>query len=241
MFERIIIERLMDGIESGEYEDEGRLPSENEVSARYRVPRLVARRALVSLEEMGYAEAKKGKGRFLRKRGEAFSLDMRGDVSFSVKLKAAGRTLRTVVAIGGQVGPAHPSRAALGLGPEVPVLEASRLRIVDGEPIAIHYSYVDESRFPDARERMRACSSMFDYFRDRGFPELESGPSRLSACLPRSEEQELLACPPLVPLIALDSSTLDAVSGAVLQATRTLYRGDCFFCLIDSSPVPRHS
>jgi len=241
MYEQIIIERLIEGIESGEYDDEGRLPSENEISSRFCVSRLVARRALDNLEEMGYADARKGKGRYLRKRGRAFDLDMRGDESFSAKLNAAGRQLRTVIEIGGTVAASHRSRSLLGAGPEIPVLEASRLRIVDGEPAAVHFSYLDETLFPDARELMRSFASIFDFFRERGYLRLVAGPSFLTACLPRSEEQELLACPPLVPLICLESTTRDAASGKILQATRTLYRGDSVLCLIDSSPFPRHT
>ncbi len=222
-----ILERIKAGIEEGEYDEEG-IPSENELAQRYGVPRMTARRALVMLEDMGYAFSRQGKGRFPSERRRTIALNLSGAESFSTKLTRAGVGLETCACGLGPVRLPTGMRTRLGASEEEITLGTRRLRIMNGKPAAIHFSYLRASLFPDASDEAWRYGSLFAYFTSRGYSRFASTGSSLGIAYPDAEERELLGCPPLVPLLEVETDTVDAESGTVLQVARTLYRCDIF-------------
>ncbi|MCW1927912.1 GntR family transcriptional regulator [Bhargavaea beijingensis] len=223
----LIIDELVDLLENGGIPPGGKLPSENTLAERYRVPRYTVRNALNHLEERGLIESIQGKGRFLKPGPARIRMSLSGRTSFTEKMKELGHQLETAVV---SCVPSDNGEAAraLAAGPDDTVWRIGRLRVVDGEPMAIHYSHVLESRFPEIGEEGPGIRSMFEYYRERGYGDFESGKSVLSVVFPSSLEQELLSCSRLVPLLALESSCLDGRSGDTLEYTRILYRSDTF-------------
>ncbi|MGS2587914.1 GntR family transcriptional regulator [Streptomyces hebeiensis] len=63
-YERIA-DDLRDAIRAGEYADDGRLPSESDLMARYGVARMTVRQALSVLQNEGLTESRKGSGVFV--------------------------------------------------------------------------------------------------------------------------------------------------------------------------------
>lgn len=223
----LIIDELIELLESGNIRPGGKLPSENTLAEQYRVPRYTVRNALNHLEERGLIESVQGKGRFLKPGPARIRIPLSGRTSFTEKMEELGHSLETTVV---SCEPSDNGEAAriLAAAPDDTVWRIGRLRVVDGEPIAIHYSHVLESRFPEISDDGRNIRSMFEYYRERGYGEFQSGSALLSIVFPSSREQELLRCSRLVPLLALESSCLDGRSGETLEYTRILYRSDTF-------------
>ena len=93
--ENLIIDKFISEINGEKYKANEKLPSENELSEIYKVPRIITRKAYERLEEMGYIYSKQGKGRYLKEKQQYIELQLSGDKSFSQKMKDTGRELVT--------------------------------------------------------------------------------------------------------------------------------------------------
>jgi GntR family transcriptional regulator len=223
-----IIDRIRKAIASGRYPGGRKLPSENELARHYDVPRIVARSACLALEEMGYVYSVRGKGRYVVERPSLVPLYLSGDESFTEKMEARGLSLETRNLGCKRVGFRESLYAELGAEPAEAVHRVRRLRVINGEPMAIHTSWVREALFPSIERDGLEIRSIFEYFRLKGYSRFSSTPSTLRLSFPSPREQTALDCARLVPLLVLESNTLDADSGVVLQFSRIVYRGDSF-------------
>lgn len=234
MMEDRIRDRLIGDILNGTYRWGEKIPSENSLAQEYRVPRMTVRKALLTLEDMGYIYSRQGQGRFLRDRQEKIPLNLTGEVSFTSKLKEAGFNLETSTVSRPLKHKDVKIIATLGCGETDTVYAIERLRIVNGRPIAIHISYLSESLFPDISQEGDNIESLFAYFQERGYASFRASRSTMSVSLPTMDEQSLLACPPLVPLLVMEAYTMDGATDKILQFTRILYRSDVFQYEVDS-------
>lgn len=205
-----------------------KLPSENELADKYKVPRMTVRNALVKLEERGYIYSKQGKGRFLKKESKQIQLHLTGRTSFTEKMEQAGYNLETININCERIEYDEHLYGILNVSESEAVYKISRLRLIDDEPIAIHSSYVSESIFPNIAMEGSRIGSMFAYYRSNGYMEFASRKTLLSIAFPTSKEQQILSCKSLVPLIIVESDCIDARNGNVLEHTRIVYRSDKF-------------
>jgi GntR family transcriptional regulator len=226
--DRSLINHIMNKIVSGELSPGEKLPSENELSLRYQLPRITVRKNLNYLEEMGYLATAQGKGRFVQSRKKQLRLDLSGEKSFTDKMKEEGLNLESIQVFLEAVPYTEKLYDLLGLQPEEALYKTGRLRIVEGDPVALHISYIPASLFPGLLDELNHFSSLFGYFRSKGFDRFSSTKATLSVTFPTEEEQDLLYCPPLVPLLLVETDTLEGEKGQRLQASKILYRSDIF-------------
>lgn len=223
-----IIDDIMHLILSKSIEHGEKLPSENEFAKRYKVPRMTVRNALTKLEERGYIYSKQGKGRYLKEESMQIQLHLTGKTSFTDKMKQAGYKLKTDNIVCEKIAYNEQIYNSLNIEAEVDVYKVGRIRYIDGEPIAIHYSFVSEKMFPKILEDGPNIESMFAYYRELGYKKFISKKSLLSITFPTSDEQQLLSCKSMVPLIVVESDCIDVDSNKVLEHTKILYRSDKF-------------
>ena len=82
--------------------------------------------------------------------------------------------------------------------------------------------------FQESKKTDQKLQSMFAYYRSLGHKEFTSKKSMLSITFPTSEEQQLLSCKSMVPLIIVESDCIDVNTNKVLEHTKILYRSDRF-------------
>lgn len=224
-----ILDKLIFDIDAGKYEPDDSLPSENELAQLYKVPRMTARKVYKLLQERDYIYSIQGKGSFVKNRRKQIPLVLSGEISFSDKMKELQFDYHSKN-IGCELIPyQRPVFQALGVEPNNGnVFKISRLRYVDGSPIALHISYVREDLFPDISLEGSSITSMFAYYHNKGYSTFESSSSRLSVVFPTRSERALLQCSSLVPLLSIESDCLDSLTGHVLEVTKILYRSDTF-------------
>jgi len=225
--EWVIFEKLLRGLIRGRYAPGELMPSENHLAQVHGVPRLSVRRAYEVLEQLGYLKPRKGLGRIVRESRVPLVLNLRGEESFTEKMAARGLPVNTSTLYCKRVRPRRAVSELLELG-EGPALKLTRLRTLGAVPLALHISYLDPRRFPDLLEKGPLIESLFAYFRTRGHRHFRSAPSRMSVTFPTGPEAELLGCPSLVPLVLVETGTLDDDSAQPLQYTKILYRSDLF-------------
>ncbi len=222
------MDNLLLDIRENKYKFDEKLPSDNELAEKYDVPRIKVRNVYKRLEQMGYIYSLQGRGRFLKKRGSSIELVLSGNESFSKKLKHSGVNLDTINICAERVPYNEDIWEELCASRHVPVYKIGRLRCVDKEPLAIHFSYVSQKVFKDISAEGKKITSMFDYYREKGFINYSTEKSILEVFYPTSKERKLLECGELVPLLKLRSNCKDNDTGVILEYTEIIYRGDKF-------------
>lgn len=223
-----IMDKLIADMDSGIYEADDKLPSENDLARLFKVPRMTARKAYEKLQDLGYVYSRQGKGSFVRDQHQRIPLLFSGNESFSRKMIQMGYDYQSRNIFCDPIEYNHKVYQALEAQPEERVFRIGRLRLIDNCPIAIHASYVAESMFPDIGETGREIASMFDYYHSRGYAEFESMKTLLSVTYPGRNERELLACNSLIPLLVVETGCLDSLTNKPLEYTRIMYRSDYF-------------
>ncbi|OCT12239.1 transcriptional regulator [Paenibacillus pectinilyticus] len=223
-----IIDFLTTAIQSGKYESDDKLPSENELADRFKVPRITARKAYERLQELGYIYSQQGKGSFVRDRNLRIPLVLSGNVSFSQKMVDLGYSYQSKNIFCEPILFNNKIYETLQADEHDIVYQIGRLRIVNGQPIAIHISYVRAAMFPDIRYEGKDVTSMFHYYKSKGYRDFQSKQTILSVTFPSKFERNLLACSSLIPLLVLESGCMDGKTGHTLECSKIMYRGDCF-------------
>ncbi|KGA99037.1 transcriptional regulator [Alkalihalobacillus alcalophilus ATCC 27647 = CGMCC 1.3604] len=226
--ESLIIDEINNMIVTKEVLPLDKLPSENELAERFGVPRLTVRHALNQLEVRGQIFAKKGKGRYVREPASLIHLHLTGEESFSDKMHQAGYLLRTENLIFQKMEYDKALYQELEIQKENACYEVARVRYIDEQPLAIHRSYVSDVLFPFIEKDGPKITSMFSYYRQFGYTHFTSNKSLLSIVYPTAAEQELLNMPSMIPLILLESNTIDEQTGKLLEYTKISYRSDKF-------------
>ncbi|WP_246187700.1 GntR family transcriptional regulator [Ornithinibacillus caprae] len=226
--ESVIIDDLIKQIIEKKLLPGAKLPSENELADIYDVPRITVRNALTKLEERSYIYSVQGKGRYLKEKSIPIQLPLTGKTSFTEKMEKLGYDLNTINISCEKINFDPKIYEVLKASEMDTVYQVGRLRLINDEPIAIHYSYVSEANFPKIGDDGSSILSMFAYYREQGIQQFSSRKTFLSVTFPTSKEQQLLACKSMVPLIVVESDCIDADSQSVLEHTKILYRSDKF-------------
>lgn len=230
--ETSILDELLQRIQSGDYPRDEKFPSENELADYFGVPRIQVRKALLTLEDMGLLASQQGKGRFLQPKPQLIELHLDGGKSFSEKMNQAGHLLETVNIGCDRIPYDATIYRRLAAHKSDTVFCISRLRIVDGQPMAIHRSYVLASTFPSIEQDGTHITSMFAYYRQHGYDQFDSSKSTLSVTFPMQAEREHLACEQLVPLLLIESDCVAHPQKQTLEYTKISYRSDSFTYVI---------
>ncbi len=142
----LIAQNFRELITQGKLQPGDALPSEWELSEYYGASRLTVRRALDDLSREGWVRRRHGVGTFVANPKSAQIAPSK--LSFTQQMLAIGRVPSSQV-LGVIIVPASPEIAArLNLKAETPVIEITRLRLADGEPILLETAYLQAERFP---------------------------------------------------------------------------------------------
>ncbi|MEG0259110.1 MAG: GntR family transcriptional regulator [Lysinibacillus sp.] len=227
MQELVVKDYLLHGIVAGEFSQDEKLPSEYALVELFRVPRIKVRNVYNLLEKMGFIYSQKGIGRFLRRQQKPLEVVMSGDVSFSEKMLNYTSNYKSIVTKIEQVANDHLffSKRYVNSGT---LYLIERLRFIDGEPAAIHRSYVVAENIPEIKQVNNRLTSMFQFYKQHGVKQFRSSFSQLSVVFPNELDRALLDCEILVPLVKVDSDNWDADCNLLLEYTEILYRTDRF-------------
>jgi len=233
MEENVIVDQLIADIQAGKYEPGDKLPSENEMADLFKVPRMTVRKAYRRLQELGYISARQGKGSFVMDRHRPIPLVLSGSESFSRKMLDRGYDYESRNVFCEPIPYNDHIYRFLKADEGDTVFRIGRLRLVGGSPIALHISYVAESKFRNIRTEGRTITSMYTYYREKGYRRLASTESRLRVVFPGKFERDILSCSVLIPLLVVESGCVDEETGTVLEASKNLYRSDYFTYVLE--------
>ncbi|MFC7723400.1 GntR family transcriptional regulator [Nonomuraea recticatena] len=206
-FEEIAAE-LLGAIEAGDYQPGDQLPSEHDLTARYRVGRNTAQRALRVLIDRGVAEPKRRRGVFVR-------VYDRQPVDTS--MSAGGREVGARITVGIVEPP--PSVAHLMPGERVVV----RRRALGAALHDTYYAGRVSEAIPELKEPHQLESPDAILIERAGLEVRQR--ARVIARMPSSEEERLLSLAPGTPVLEQVTALVDG-EGAVAAVRVEVYAGD---------------
>jgi len=219
-----IRDSLQQQIESGIYTDGARLPSERDLAESFGVSRMTARQAVQMLIQDGLLSTRVGKGTFVQR--PRLNPELRELTSFTDDMQRAGArpSSRVVLAT---VGPADSDIAGhLDLEVGCEVVKLHRLRLADGEVIALERAHIDHSRCPgllDGHDFAR--HSLYQVLKEKYGIHLMWASEIISARMPDREERSLLELGYNVPVLSMKRVTYNERNEAI-EYVRSCYHSE---------------
>lgn len=217
-----IAERLVDLIESGRLTTGDRLPAERDLALWVGVSRMTARAALSALHRRGLIKRDVGRGTFVAPPKLEHSLSPLAGFTELVRRQGLAPTaeIRAVAELAAP--PAIAER--LGLEPAAPVVRVERLRLGDGEPLALEDSWIPAAPFPGlARHDLRG--SVYALMREvYGTPPVRAI-ERLEPRVAEPHHAQALGIAPGTPLMLITRIAY-AADGRAIEFAHDHYRGD---------------
>ncbi len=197
------------------------LPSENELCDQYAVTRATVRHALDLLEREGLVYRRKGKGTFLRRRVQ---LDLARLSSTTKDMRARGWVPGTRVLSVRTVAAAKHIQHQLRIPDPAEAWEVHRLRLADGEPISLQWSYIPRERAPGLKDH-DLSGSLYDILHTAYSIDLRAADQVIRTRLATDEEALLLEVPAGAPVFAIERTSFDQAEKPV-EYLHALWRGD---------------
>lgn len=216
-------EDLIAEIVRGVYKPHDRLPSQRELGQEHGLSHMTVRRAINELIQEGLIYARQGRGLYVAEPKQDAELGPLYGFTEDMTLrgmKASSRVLEK-----GVVSASTMLAATLQVQVGVPLVHLRRLRLADGEPIAIQTAYLPSPLCPGLLEHDLEQGSLYEILRTHYGLNMANGESAASAALASAEESDLLKLAQPAALLVTEQVThLD--NGQPVEFARSLYRGD---------------
>lgn len=222
MFQQIksILERA---IVSGELSAHQRIPSERELSAALGVSRMTLRQALLEMTSDGILYTRSGKGTYVAERKIEQPLQRLSSFTQDI----AGRGMRPASQVLEQELLSAPLELAgvLQVPPGSEIVRIRRLRLADGQPLALETSHLPHALCPGLLRHDLSRTSLYELLGTEYGVVLGSAKQTIEASQPVAEEHQLLRLPDGVPVLRIHRLT-SSVEDRLVEFVRAVYRGD---------------
>ena len=208
------------------------IPSERQLTADLGVSRLTVRAALDELVREGLLVRRHGSGTFVSEPKIAQELTM---TSFTEDMRRRGmkpssRTIELkVVPAGARLG------RFLKVSPSEPTLVAQRLRLADGETMAIETLHVPHSLVPGLTAKDLETQSFYDLLESRYGITISGGIQQIEPTVTNEEESEALGVPLHSPAFLFERTSRSS-DGKTVEFVRSIYRDDRYVLVSELTP-----
>lgn len=218
------------GIDQGEFRRTGKLPTEDQLMEQYTVTRYCVRNAVALLTDLGDVYPVQGSGVFVRESKREGCMNISSTKGMSAEF--AGHDVSAQV-LSLRQREAGDDAARMKVGPDAPLHEVTRLRLLDGEPFALEWALYLKEFVPYLSEDI-ARGSIYSYVHDDlgltpGFADKVMYARKL-----RTEEAEALSLAPGDPTLVVEDDAYLA-NGRMFNAGTVCYHYEKarFFNLAD--------
>jgi GntR family transcriptional regulator len=207
------------------------IPSERQLSADLGVSRLTVRAALDDLTREGYLVRRRGSGTYVQQPKISQELTI---TSFSDDMRRRGmvpdsKTLSmTTTLAGARLG------RALQVSPSEPILVIRRLRLADGETMAIETLHLPKELVPGLSAD-DLSGSLYELLAGRFGIHITSGTQAIEPTVTNEEESAALGVPLHSPAFQFERSSRDQYDRTV-EYVHSVYRGDRYRIVTELRP-----
>jgi GntR family transcriptional regulator len=213
-----LAQKILKDITDGKILANEALPSERDLCALMGASRVTVRKAIELLIEDGVLSRRQGSGTYVKPRIQAPSSYL---TSFSEDAEARGETTTTHWMEKKKGFASEEEARLLELKVDAPVLRLSRVRLANGEPLAIENAVVPADMLPTAA---KLGNSLYKALAERGNRPI-SGQQKIRAALAGPTEAKLLGIEEGLEILRIERLTRRA-DGRPVELTRSAYRGE---------------
>lgn len=200
------------------------LPTERDLCDRFDVSRGTVRHVLQQLENEQRIYRRQGRGTFVATPKIEQRLDL---TSHTESMIASGiKPSSKLIEVSRVEAPAEIG-LALALPAAAEVLRIERVRLADGEPIALEVLHVSAARFDGISGALQDGESFYGLLHSQYGIELAHAEETIEAVIASERGARLLDCSPGSALLQLSRLTVDR-QGRPIEYVRSFYRGDRF-------------
>lgn len=222
-------------IEAGIWKPDARLPTESNLSERFKVSKITVRQALGELASLGYIRREQGRGTFVRR--PPLEQGPRELTGFSEEMRRHGLVPASDVLESGEALPPAGVAAALGIAPNEPVFRLRRLRRADGEPMGLQTTCLPLTLVPGIAETNFRSASLYAVLQERySLYPATAREVHMAIALGR-DDAHLLGVAPGAPGMAVERVAYLA-DGRPLEVAHAVMRGDRYKIVLDLVKQP---
>ncbi|HJZ47512.1 MAG TPA: GntR family transcriptional regulator [Roseiflexaceae bacterium] len=215
-------EEIIAAIARGELAAGDQIPSQRVLCERHGMSHMTVRRAISELLSEGVLYAIPGKGLYVTEPKQDAEPLL---IGFSEDMARRGMAASSQVLAAEIVGASTVLASALGVTVGTPLVHLRRLRLADGEPMAIQSSYLPHALCPGLLAHDLGGGSLFALLRSEYHLHLADGTTVVEAALADAEQARLLGLRLPAPVLIIEQLTyLD--SGRAIEFVRSAYRAD---------------
>jgi GntR family transcriptional regulator len=198
------------------------VPPERALSIEFSTSRTTVRQALQELVIEGRLERIQGKGTFVAQPKVAQVLQL---TSYTEDMRAQGLEPTSRILEIDYVQADEFLAERLGIKQRGRVLRIERLRMANGDPMAIETTHLSTQRFPDLRRRLAKASSLYSALDEHYGVQLGEAEETIETVPAPPREAGLLGTDVGLPLLLLSRHSKDT-KGKPVEYVRSMYRGD---------------
>lgn len=216
-------QRLNEGVSQGVLAPGTPLPPEREIASITDFSRVTVRKAIQSLADEGTIIQKQGSGSFVASKPERIEQKLSRLTSFSEDMTRRGKTSTSRWLERGLYMPSPDEMTSLGLSSDDSVARLIRLRLADGEPMAIEQASLPTDILPNP---LIVETSLYEVLERDGHRPVRALQKISAINLPERDAELLAIAPGNAGLKIERTSYLE--NGRVAEFTQSVYRGDAY-------------
>lgn len=214
---------IEEAVKSGVIHPGDALPSERDIAAGAEISRVTVRKAVQHLVADGLLIQRRGSGTFVAPQVKRVEQSLSSLTSFTEDMARRGMVLTSHWLDRGLYDPSPEETITLGLSSGEKVARIARLRVADGNPLAIERASLAASILPDPDSIDLSLYARLDQTGHRPVRAIQ----RIAAINLGRADAELLHVAPGAASLKIERMSYLS-SGRLIEFTRSVYRGDAY-------------
>lgn len=223
-------EILIKQVEEGVLKPSEQIPTEMELSKRYKLNRHTVRQAIERLKNEGFVYTIKGKGTFVANTKISYKVSKK--TRFTTSILDVGLSPETRLLDSYEISAGRELSRKLNIKSSDKVTVLEIVRFVNKMPFCHTTSFLGSDRFPDIQNHIRGNFSLYELLKKHYNIEATRTSSSFEVSMPENSDMDILQISLKIPLLVVKSTAKDQ-NREVVEYYITKFRGDICSIAVD--------